>query len=126
MDISDITSDPAGAPLRDDAPQVASPPPVDPAFLKQATEAAEKFESFFIAETLRQMRRSTREMAAEDSVFKDRVNEDMLDLADTLVADAMASQRAFGIADVLLRQLLPKTDTAPAFNAAPSTVARKL
>jgi flagellar protein FlgJ len=31
----------------------------------------------------------------------------MLDLADTMVADKMAGQRAFGIADAILRQLLP-------------------
>lgn len=107
-------------------PEVAVPAPaaaIDPEFLKQATEAAEKFEAFFITETLRQMRRSTREMASEDSVFNNRVNEDMQDLADGLLADTMASQRAFGIADVILRQLLP-ADAAAALNTAPPAVAR--
>lgn len=120
MNIHDIAS--SAAPVQTEAQTVPVAPQVDPALLKQATEAAVKFESFFISETLRQMRRSTREMAGEDSIFKDRVNEDMLDLADGLVADAMASQRAFGIADMLLRQLLPQP--APvAFNAPAPMVA---
>jgi flagellar protein FlgJ len=56
---------------------------------------------------LQQMRSSTREMAGEDSVFNDRVNRDMQDMTDRLLADNMAGQRAFGIADAVLRQLLP-------------------
>jgi peptidoglycan hydrolase FlgJ len=70
-------------------------------------EAAEKFEGFFIAQLLRQMRQSTREMAGEDSVYSGRVNQDMLDMADVALADSLAGQRAFGIADAILRQLLP-------------------
>lgn len=120
MNIHDIAS--SAAPVGTDTQPAPVAPQVDPALLKKATEAAIRFESFFISETLRQMRRSTREMAGEDSIFKDRVNEDMLDLADGLVADAMASQRAFGIADMLLRQLLPQP--APvAFNAGAPMVA---
>lgn len=88
--------------------------PADPRYAAKATEAAVKFEAFFISHMLRQMRSGTREMAGEDSVYKDPVNSDMLELADNLVADKMAGQRAFGIADAILRQLLP-----PA--AAPST-----
>jgi Rod binding domain-containing protein len=80
---------------------------VDPAYRAKATEAAVKFESFFIGQMLHQMRSGTRELSAEDSVFKDKINQDMLDMADNLVADQMANQRAFGIADVILRQLLP-------------------
>ena len=80
----------------------------DPRYRAKATEAAVKFESFFIGSMLHQMRSGTRELAGEDSVFKDPVNSDMLDLADTLVADKMAGQRAFGIADAILKQLLPK------------------
>ncbi|WP_019918808.1 rod-binding protein [Methyloversatilis discipulorum] len=120
MNVHDIAS--SAATVQTEAQPALVAPQVDPALLKKATEAAVKFESFFISETLRQMRRSTREMAGEDSIFKDRVNEDMLDLADGLVADAMASQRAFGIADMLLRQLLPQP--APvAFNASAPAVA---
>ena len=82
-------------------------PAADARYRAKATEAAIRFESFFIGQMLHQMRAATREMAGPDSVFQDKVNGDMLDLADNLVADKMAGQRAFGIADAILRQLLP-------------------
>ena len=82
-------------------------PADDPVYAAKATKAAVEFESFFIANMLKQMRASTREMAAEDSVFKDPVNRDMQDMADGMMATQMAGQRAFGIADAILRQLLP-------------------
>lgn len=85
----------------------------DVRYQEKAIDAAVKFEGFFIARMLHQMRSSTREMAGEDSVFKDPVNSDLLDLADNLVADKMAGQRAFGIADAILRQLLPPMAAAP-------------
>ncbi|GJI99379.1 hypothetical protein RugamoR57_60970 [Duganella caerulea] len=93
-----------------ETPAVAAPAVddgVDPKYRAKATEAAVKFESFFIGHMLHQMRSGTRELAAEDSVFKDKINEDMLDMADNLVADQLAGQRAFGVADCILRQLLP-------------------
>lgn len=73
----------------------------------RATEAAVKFEAFFIKQMMKQMRASTAVLADEDSPLKKRVNEDMLELADGVVADAMAGQRAFGIADLMLKQVLP-------------------
>jgi peptidoglycan hydrolase FlgJ len=79
----------------------------DSEYRAKAGAAAEKFEGFFIAQMLRQMRSSTREMAGEDSFFKNSVNSDMLDLTDTMLADKMAGLHAFGIADAILRQLLP-------------------
>jgi flagellar protein FlgJ len=88
----------------------------DAATRRQAEEAAVKFESLFILQMLRQMRSTTRALADENSFLNARENEDMLDLADGFVADAMAAQRAFGIADVILRQLLPP---APAGSVAP-------
>ena len=97
--------------LDDQSPAAAAP--TDPRYAAKATEAAVKFEAFFISHMLRQMRSGTREMAGEDSVYKDPVNSDMLELADNLVADKMAGQRAFGIADAILRQLLPAA-AAPA------------
>jgi len=90
---------------------------IDPAYRARAEEAAEKFEGFFIGQLLRQMRSGTRALAGEDSVFGSRTNEEMLDLADTLLGDALARQRAFGIADVILRQLLP-VSPAPENSAA--------
>lgn len=91
--------------LDDKSPEAATP--ADPRYAAKATEAAVKFEAFFISHMLRQMRSGTREMAGEDSIYKDPVNSDMLELADNMVADKMAGQRAFGIADAILRQLLP-------------------
>jgi flagellar protein FlgJ len=80
---------------------------VDPAYRAKATEAAVKFESFFIGHMLHQMRDGTRALAAEDSPSQNRINQDMLDMADNLVADQLAGKRAFGVADAILRQLLP-------------------
>jgi flagellar protein FlgJ len=96
----------------------AADPGTDADYRAKATAAAEKFESFFIGQMLKEMRSSVSEFAEEGSVFKDPVNADMLGLADTMMADKMSGQHAFGIADAILRQLLPQT-----LNAATSTVA---
>lgn len=109
---------PALAPARADADPVRAAPAADPRYVATATKAAIEFEGFFIAHMLHQMRSGTRELASEDSVFKDPVNRDMQDMADSMVARQMAGQRAFGIADAILRQLLP----AP-LNVSPQTVA---
>ena len=84
---------------------------LDPAYIAKATQAAVEFERFFVSHMLRTMRASTREMADEDSVFNNRVNQDMQDMADDLLAGNMAGQRAFGIADAILRQLVPGATT---------------
>jgi flagellar protein FlgJ len=95
----------------------------DPKYRAKAKDAAEKFEAFFIASMVKQMRNVTRELADEESVYKKPVNQDMLELADGKLADTMAGQHAFGIADAILRQLLPapapvslsgKAESAPA------------
>ncbi|MRW90730.1 hypothetical protein GJ699_12085 [Duganella sp. FT80W] len=97
------------------APQAAADgDTVDPAYRAKATEAAVKFESFFIGHMLHQMRDSVKAMASEDSPSKKSVNDDMLDMADNLVADQMASKRAFGVADAILRQLLPQQQASAA------------
>jgi flagellar protein FlgJ len=99
---------------------LASPAPAtavdDPRYRAKATEAAVKFESFFIGHMLHQMRSSTRVIAGDDGMNKDSINADMLDMADNLVADQMAGRRAFGIADAILRQLLPAPQAAPQTN----------
>jgi flagellar protein FlgJ len=46
----------------------------------------------------------------------------MQDFADAQVADAMSGQHAFGIADVILRQLLPQPAPAPGPAAPAATV----
>ncbi len=89
------------------APGTGQPADIDPVLRAKAVDAAEKFEAFFISQNLKGMRRSTQALASEDSPFNNKINQDMLDLADNVVADTLARQRAFGIADVILRQLLP-------------------
>jgi flagellar protein FlgJ len=100
---------PGLAPLANPAsPAAAAADLADPAdahYRAKATEAAVKFESFFIGDMLHRMRTSTE--ALKDEERKDSINRDMLDMADNLVADQMAGQRAFGVADAILRQLLP-------------------
>ncbi|GAB3389370.1 rod-binding protein [Massilia agri] len=90
-----------------DAPVAPAADQPDPAYVAKATKAAVEFERFFISNMLKEMRSSTRAMAAEDSVFNNRVNQDMQDMADDLLAGNMAGNRAFGIADAILRQLVP-------------------
>ncbi|MEO3959810.1 hypothetical protein [Chromobacterium piscinae] len=41
------------------------------------------------------------------------MNADMLDIADGALADQLASQRTFGIAKVILAQLLPEDGNIP-------------
>ena len=94
---------------------------VDPAYRAKATEAAVKFESFFIGHMLHQMRSGVRVLADEDSAMNNKVNQDMLDMADNLVADQIAGRRAFGVADAILRQLLPQPSAAPVPVAAGTT-----
>lgn len=85
----------------------ASAAPDDAVQRARVEQAAIKFEAFFVGQMLKQMRQGTQAIAGEDSPFKDRIHQDMLDIADTQVADTLARQRAFGIADVILRQLMP-------------------
>ncbi|XLM21861.1 rod-binding protein, partial [Chromobacterium piscinae] len=69
-----------------------------PEYRKKAEKAAEMFEAQFVREMFKQMRKTTREMAGEDSVFAKSVNSDMQDIADGALADQLAGKRAFGIA----------------------------
>lgn len=95
-----------------EADEISTPAAADPRYVEKARSAAEKFESFFIADMLHQMRSTTEVMAGEDSVYNNRINRDMLDMADGVVADVMARQHAFGIADTILMQVLPAQLTA--------------
>jgi flagellar protein FlgJ len=95
--------------------------PADAAYHAKASEAAVKFESFFIGQMLHKMRESARSVGDHDQQ-EDSVNSDMLDMADNLVADQLAGRHAFGIADAILRQLLP---AAPAATAAAAPTEKK-
>ncbi|MBX5461028.1 MAG: rod-binding protein [Steroidobacteraceae bacterium] len=96
--------------------------PSSPEYRAKALEAAEKFEAYFVAQMLQQMRRITRQLSGDEGSFSARANEDMLDMADLRVADTLARQRAFGIADIILRQVLPQ----PALKETASPVASPL
>ena len=89
------------------APVAAAADVPNAAYAKKATQAAVDFESFFIQNMLHQMRESAKTLAPEDSPLKDPVNSDMLDMADKMLAGHMANQLAFGVADAILKQLLP-------------------
>ena len=81
----------------------------------RASDAAVKFEAHFIKQMIGQMRSSTRVLAGEDAEHSSRrINEPMNDLADGLVADSLAEQRSFGIADLILKQVLPQAGAASA------------
>lgn len=97
-----------GALLPQDKDKADAVAPPDPAYVAKATKAAVEFESFFIEQMMKDMRSVTREMADEDSPFKDKVNHDMQNMADGLLSKQLANQRAFGVADAILRQLLPQ------------------
>lgn len=90
-------------------PLVAAAQPADDATVQRLTAAAVKFEGFFVAQMLKQMRQATAAMADSGSAINDRVNDSTLALAEQTVADGLAGQRAFGIADVLVRQMLPQS-----------------
>jgi peptidoglycan hydrolase FlgJ len=85
-------------------PTDASQPHQD---LKGLTHASEQFESMFIKQMLNEMNNATREMSAQDSPLRDSTSNSMLDYANTFVADALASQHAFGISDFIARQMTP-------------------
>lgn len=108
-----------------DAPVAAA---ADSAELQALRQAAVKFEAFFVAQLMQQMRKATAALADADSPLNDEVNQAPLAMADNAVADGLAGQGAFGIADVLVRQmagpLLHASSAAPAavnpsFMAAP-------
>lgn len=83
--------------------------------------AAVKFEAFFVAQMMKQMRQTTAALADRDSALNNEVNQAPLAMADTAVADSLAAQRAFGIADVLLRQMSASLSATP---VAPEAVLR--
>ncbi|HEV7814782.1 MAG TPA: hypothetical protein VGP06_06720 [Janthinobacterium sp.] len=89
------------------APAAGAGSAADAAYRAKATDAAVKFEGYFISQMLHQMRSSMSALAPKDSAENDPTNRDMLDLADNMLADKLAGQHAFGVADAILRQLLP-------------------
>jgi flagellar protein FlgJ len=82
-------------------------------------KAAEQFEAHFIKQLMAHMREATCALADDDSPLKSKFNEGMFDVTDGLVADSLASQRAFGIADMLIKQLQPQLDLSSVPDGSP-------
>ncbi len=89
--------------------------PADPEYRKRVEDAAVKFEGLFIAQMLNEMKKATDQLKA-DNGSTDRTSDAMLDYANRAVADAIAQQRGFGIADTLVAQMLPAEAPAPKKN----------
>ena len=104
--------DPARLPAGGDAATQADTPVAAAADARLA-RAAEDFEAMFIRELLSQMRRVTQEFAGDDSVFSNPLHGGMQDYADMQLADTLARQRAFGVADAILGQLAPELKKTP-------------
>jgi flagellar protein FlgJ len=105
---------PTLSPVTDDGAAViaaAGEPPRDQATRQKIVQAAEGFEAMFIKEMLTQMRKATQTLAGPDSIFSNRINTDMLDMADSAIANQLAKGRSFGISEVLLRQLMPENSS---------------
>ncbi|GHD03233.1 hypothetical protein GCM10007320_63130 [Pseudorhodoferax aquiterrae] len=85
----------------------------DDAVRARIEDAAQKFEGMFIQQMLKTMRAGTGALAGEDGFLRQDPDNPLLGLADQLMADQLAGQRAFGIADMLLRQLVPGAPAAP-------------
>jgi len=77
--------------------------PVNPAEEQrraQMRQAAEGFEAIF----LRQMIGSMRQARLAEDVFGSQATEQFRDMGDAQLAESMAKQRSFGIAEMLLNQ----------------------
>ncbi len=81
-------------------------PALDAECRAKVDKAAEAFEAQFIRQMLAEMRKATRTLSGPDGLFANPVNRDMLDIADTAVADSLARSRQFGLADMIVRDLL--------------------
>jgi len=94
----------AGSPLHD-----AGATPVKPG--ASLASAAEQFEAIFLARLLGEMRRATQALRDDDGDDagalgkRDRSTDGLHEWADTQVAQALASRRAFGIANTIIRQM---------------------
>ena len=97
-------------PLNAAGAQDASPEAVQRA---RVAQAAEQFEGLFIHQMLQQMRKSAEQLGGEDRLFKGSADNTLVNLADRMLADALASQRAFGVADAIVHQLLPAAPLKP-------------
>jgi flagellar protein FlgJ len=96
----------------------AAATPQDAAVRAQLEKAALQFEGMFIQQMLKSMRQSSGALGGDNALLRQDVDDPLLGYADQLLADNLSGQRAFGIADMLLRQLLPAEPLKPVASAA--------
>jgi peptidoglycan hydrolase FlgJ len=82
--------------------------PGDVKYREKLDEAAVQFEGMFIAHLLSEMRKATEQLSPDSASAGNKPGAGLLDHAYRLVADDIAQQRAFGIADAIVTQMLPK------------------
>lgn len=87
-------------------------PAANPVTDTKLKQAAESFEGMFIKQMLHQMRKTTQSLSNSDSIFNQQINADMLDWADLALADQLAKQHSFGIANAIMHQLTPPAPAA--------------
>ncbi|EDU10466.1 putative mannosyl-glycoprotein endo-beta-N-acetylglucosamidase [Burkholderia pseudomallei 1655] len=91
-------------------PGLAAQPAANESDERKAAYAAEQFEALFASQLLREMRNAIREISPEGSMFRDAVGSGLMDMMDGAIAQALATQRAFGIADFVLARIMPGGD----------------
>ncbi|WP_459624920.1 hypothetical protein [Burkholderia sp. 3C] len=110
-------SSPPASPLRAPAPPAGNA--ADARERAALEHAAVQFEGMFIAQMLGAMRQATATLGAANGERDDTAGA-LLDHAYREVANGIATQRAFGIADTLIAQMLPAAGT-PSEPVHPST-----
>lgn len=71
-------------------------------------QAAEQFEAMFLRSMMQQMRKASDALAADDDPFNSKQQRMMRDFYDDKLSSQLASQRASGIADMIIAQLGPQ------------------
>ncbi|MGL6072154.1 flagellar biosynthesis protein FlgJ [Craterilacuibacter sp.] len=110
--IESATALPSGLAAEDGPPPAAA----DEAWRQKAIAAAEAFEAVFVREMLKDMDKGTQAIGGEEGLFGKPAGNELSGVAQMAVADQLARSRAFGVADAILRQLLPPT-AVPASDA---------
>jgi soluble lytic murein transglycosylase len=72
---------------------------------EQLEKVSEQFEALFLQQILKQMRKASDVLSAENSPMRSRALDTMRDYHDQLLADSLSSKRQTGISDMLVKQL---------------------
>lgn len=74
---------------------------------QNVAQAAEQFEAMFLHSLMQQMRKASDALVADDDPFNSKQQRMMRDFYDDKLASLLASQRASGIAALIVAQLEP-------------------